>query len=250
MNLLILGATGGTGRALVDQALTLGHTVTAFARDPSKVRTKHPNLRTLKGDILEYASLEAALQSQDAVLSALGIRVPVMSVIVITILCQVVARLGHLLGPLGLIVRIGIPLLAYLFLFRSNPTLSDGTKNVVSAMEKARVKRFVCESSLGIGNSSGQLGFFYNYVLIPILLRNIFADKEVQEKVIGESSLDWVIVRPGALTNGPHTGVYRSGFDASDKSIQAKISRSDVADFMLKQLTTDAYLRKMPGLSY
>lgn len=250
MNLLILGATGGTGRALVEQALGQGHTVTAFARDPSKVRTTHANLRTLKGDILDYASLEAALHRQDAVLSALGIRIPVMPLIAIVILCQLSARLGHLLGPVGLLVRIGIPFLTYLFLFKRTTTLSEGTQNVVSAMEKAGVKRFVCESSLGVGNSRGQLGFFYNYVLIPILLRNVFADKEVQEKIIRESSLDWVIVRPGALTNGPCTGAYQSGFDASDKSIQAKISRADVADFMLKQLTTDACLRKTPGLSY
>ena len=116
-------------------------------------------------------------------------------------------------------------------------------------MEKLGVKRFVCESSLGIGDSRGQLGFFYNYMLIPILLRNIFADKEVQEKSLKESKLDWVIVRPGALTKGPGIGIYHSGFDASDKSVRAKISRADVADFMLKQLTTDAYLSKTPSVS-
>ena len=118
------------------------------------------------------------------------------------------------------------------------------------AMENLGIKRFVCESSLGIGDSKGQLGFLYNFVLIPILLRNIFADKEVQEKIIAASPLDWIIVRPGALTNGPRTGVYKSGFDPSDKSIQAKVSRADVADFMLKQATSDGYLRKAPGLSY
>jgi putative NADH-flavin reductase len=77
MNLLILGATGGTGRALVEQALEEGHTGTAFARDPAKVRTTHQNLRIAEGDILDYDSVEAALRGQDAVLSALGIRVRV-----------------------------------------------------------------------------------------------------------------------------------------------------------------------------
>ena len=250
MNLLILGATGGTGRALVEQALEQGYTVTAFARDPSQVRTTHPNLRTVKGDILDYDSVENAIRGQDAALSALGLQVKAMPITAIVILCQVIARLAHLLGPVGWLVRIGGPFLAILILYRRKTTLSDGTKNIVRAMEKLAVKRFVCESSLGIGNSKGQLGFLYNYVLIPILLRNIFADKEVQETVIGESRLDWVIVRPGALTNGPRTGVYRCGFDASDKSVQAKISRADVADFMLKQLTTDVYLSKTPGVSY
>jgi hypothetical protein len=117
-------------------------------------------------------------------------------------------------------------------------------------MEKLGVKRFVCESSLGIGDSKGQLGPLYNFVLIPLLLRNIFADKEVQEKLIQESPLDWVIARPARLTNGPHTGKYRSGFAADGSSIRAKISRADVADFMLQQLSSDDSLRKTPGISY
>jgi len=66
----------------------------------------------------------------------------------------------------------------------------------------------------------------------------------------GRSSLEWVIVRPAALTNGPRTGAYRSGFRPTDRSITAKISRADTADFMLKQLTDNTFLRKTPGLSY
>jgi putative NADH-flavin reductase len=250
MNLLIFGATGGTGRALVDQALAQGHNVTAFARDPSKVRTTHANLRVVKGDILDYNSVEAAMRGQGAALSALGIRVQVLPFIIIVTLCQLIARFGGIHGPAGWAIRIGVPILALLILYRRKTTLSEGTQNIVRAMEKLGVKRFVCESSLGIGDSKGQLGFLYNYLVIPILLRNIFADKEVQERVIEESKLDWVIVRPGALTNGPNTGAYRSGFDATDKSIRAKVSRASVADFMLKQLTADVFLRKTPGLSY
>jgi putative NADH-flavin reductase len=234
MNLVILGATGGTGRALVEQALALGHTVTAFARNPAKVRTTHPNLRVVQGDISNYESLEAAIRGHDAVLSALGVRVKVGPLLVIVILCQVLARLAHLTGAVGLLVRIGVPIMADLVLFARTSTLSEGTRNVARAMERLG---FVCESSLGIGDSKGQLGFFFNYLLIPVLLRNIFADKEVQEKVIGESSLEWVIVRPAALTNGPRTGVYRSGFETGDKSIRARTLRADVADFMLGQVT-------------
>jgi hypothetical protein len=166
------------------------------------------------------------------------------------ILCQLIARFTGLIGPVGWLVRIGVPLLAILILYRRTTTLSEGTRNIVIAMERVGVKRFICESSLGIGNSKGQLGFLYNYVLIPILLRNVFADKEVQEQVVRESKLDWVIVRPAVLTNGSRTRVYRSGFDAADKSIQTKISRADVADFMLGQLINDVYLSKTPGVSY
>ena len=250
MNLLIFGATGGTGRALVEQALQQGHTVTAFARNPSKVRTTHPNLRVVKGDIASYESVESALRGQDAALSALGMRIRGWPLIAVVLITQVIRRLFHLVGPIGWLVRLGLPLLAYFILFRRTSTLSDGTKNIVRAMEKLDVKRFICESSLGIGDSKGQLGLLFNYLMIPVLLRNIFADKEIQEQVIKQSHLDWVIVRPGRLTNGPRTGNYKSGFSTTDKSIQAKISRADVADFMLQQLTAEAYLKKTPGVSY
>src|SRR5207244_10881849 len=140
--------------------------------------------------------------------------------------------------------RLGIPLVTYfsLFPFRHMTVLSEGTKNITQAMEKLGVKRFICESSLGIGDSKGQLGPIFNYLMIPLLLRNIFADKEVQERVIIESKLDWVIARPARLTNGPHTGTYRSGFGIRDRSIRRKVSRADVADFMLAQVAGDAYL--------
>ena len=250
MNILILGSTGGTGRALVEQSLELGHVVTAFARDPSKIQTTHKNLRVVKGDILDCDSVEAALRGQDAVLSALGARVLVGPLLAVVLACQVGARFAHLIGPVGWLVRIGVPVLAVFLLNGRTNTLSEGTKNILRAMAKVGVKRLVCESSLGIGDSKGQLGFLYNYTLIPILLRNVFADKEVQEKLIRESNLDWIIVRPAALSNGPKTHVYRSGFDTTDTSIRGKISRADVADFMLGQLTGDAYLRKTPGISY
>jgi len=250
VNLLIFGATGGTGRELVEQALQQGHTVTAFARNPSKVRATHPNLRVVKGDIASYESVESALRGEDAALSALGIRIRGWPLIAVVLVTQVIRRLFHLVGPVGWLVRLGIPLLAYFILFRRTSTLSDGTKNIVRAMEKLNVKRFVCESSLGIGDSKGQLGPLFNYLVIPLFLRNIFADKEIQEQVIKQSQLDWVIVRPARLTNGPRTGNYKSGFSTTDESIQAKISRADVADFMLKQIAADAYLKKTPGLSY
>jgi len=249
MNLLILGANGGTGRALVEQALELGHVVTAFVRDPNKVKTKHANLRVAQGNILDAVSLESAMQGQDVVLSALGARLQVMAFILVTIACQLVVRFGELSGVLALVVRYGIPLATLFYIQRTN-VLSEGTQNIIKAMEKLGVCRFICESSLGVGDSKGQLGFFYDFVLIPLLLRGVFADKAVQEEIIRGSKLEWVIVRPGALTNGPRTGKYHSWTGREDKSIQRKISRADTADFMLKQVSEDTNVGKCPGLSY
>ena len=250
MNVLVFGATGGTGRALVEQALQQGHMVTAFARDPSKVRVTHKNLRVARGNILDPASVEAALKGQDAALSALGAPPPVSAVVLVALLCQLFARMAGLSGPLMLLVRLGLPLLALLVAQRRTTTLSDGTKNIVRAMEALGVRRFICESSLGVGDSRGQLGQFFNYFFIPLFLRPVFADKVVQEEVIKASKLEWVIVRPAALTNGPRTGNYRSWTGPPDGQMRRRISRADTADFMLRQLAEDTYLAKTLGLSY
>jgi len=132
----------------------------------------------------------------------------------------------------------------------ANTVLSKGTVAIMEAMERHGVRRFICISSLGVGDSAGQLGWLYNWLLIPLLLRNIFADKERQEQAIRQSGLDWTIVRPGALSNGPCTQVYRSGFSTTDRSIKARISRADVAHFLLTQLDDRTYVKRAVGFSY
>jgi putative NADH-flavin reductase len=127
---------------------------------------------------------------------------------------------------------------------------SEGTRNIVRAMEKAGVSRFICLSTLGVGDSRANLNFFWKHIMFGLLLRQSYADHVSQEDYVKESRLDWTIVRPGAFTDGDRTGVYRHGFPSTDKTIKGKISRADVADFMLKQLTDRTYLHETPGLSY
>ena len=211
MKLLIFGATGNTGKKLVMQALEQGHIVTAFARNPTDVKTKHDKLSVMKGDILDYVSVQRAMKGQDAVISALGIKT-----------------------------------------LKKNTILSDGTKNIINAMEKYGVKRFICMSSIGVGNSIQQkkeLGFLYNHIMIPFVLKNMFTDKEVQEHYIKESNLNWTIVRPAILTKGKRTGKAKC-YSHDDKNIKAKISRADVADYMLKQLSDKTNIHKTISLSY
>ncbi len=210
MKLLIIGATGGTGRELVQQALEHGHHVTAFARDPAKVKIKHERLVVVKGDVLDRTSVELAVKGMDAVLSALGHK------------------------------RWIIP----------TRIVSEGTRNIVTAMEKHGVRRLVCETSLGVSDSRGKLGLYYTLFVIPVIVFSYFRDKERQEKLIKESGLDWIIVRPGQLTNGKKRGKYRSGLDIGNYVTTVSISRADVADFMLKHLTGDIYLHKTPGVAY
>ncbi|MFZ6013193.1 MAG: NAD(P)-dependent oxidoreductase [Bacteroidota bacterium] len=127
---------------------------------------------------------------------------------------------------------------------------SEGTRNIVDAMEKVGVKRLICQSTLGAGDSRGNLNFFWKHIMFGILLKKALRDHEVQEKAVMESDLDWTVVRPAAFTDGGITHQYKHGFAPTDRSTTLKISRADVAAFMLKQLASDQYLRKTPGLAY
>ena len=126
----------------------------------------------------------------------------------------------------------------------------EGTRNIVEAMQGNGVKRLICQSSLGVGDSRANLPFFTKYIIVAVFLRHAFADHERQEAVIRQSSLDWTIVRPPHLKDGPRTEAYRHGFPSTDTRIKGWISRADVADFMLKQLVDDTYLHQTPGVSY
>lgn len=208
MDVLVFGASGATGREVVKQALDRGYSVRAFVRHPDKFEVKHANLALAVGDVTDYASVERAIRGVDAVASALGS--------------------GNSLG--------------------SHPELIDGVRNIVRAMEHAGVRRLVYLSMLGVGGSGTQLGLVDRYVVLPLLLRNVLRDHAEQEAIIKCSALDWVIVRPPRLTNGPYTGRYRSGEDVRERTLLASISRADVADFMVKQLTDDHYLHGTPAV--
>lgn len=208
MNILIFGATGGTGRELVKQALELGHQTTALVRNPDKFTLTHANLTVLKGDILKPETLAPAVKGQDAVLSALGT------------------------------TNLGV-----------NTIISDGTKNIIHAMESVGVKRFIVETTFGLAETKPYMNFLFGWIVVPFILKNVFADKEVQERYIMQSSLEWTIVRPTGLTNGAKTGVYQHGFKP-DAAIRGTISRADVAEFMLKQVSGKTYLRQAASISY
>jgi putative NADH-flavin reductase len=122
--------------------------------------------------------------------------------------------------------------------------LSDGTRNIIKAMEECGVHRFICMSSAGIlGNDAG---FLFGKIIMPLFLKQVFKDKKRQMKVIQGCNLDWVIVRPTALTDAPKTGKYKiTGHSPASRSIP----RTDVADFMLKLLTDRTYDRQMPAIA-
>jgi len=208
--ILIVGATGGTGRQLVARALERGYAVTALVRDPARLEIDHPQLTIVQGDVLDKAPVEAAVRGQDAVLCALG----------------------------------------HKRYFHPTRILSEGTRNILRAMEANGVGRFVCETSLGIGDSVGRMGLCYTLFVIPVILPFYFWDKTRQERLIAASSVDWVIVRPGVLTDRESRGRYRSGRGVGSFLWTVRVSRGDVADFMLNQLTSDTHLRTAAGVCW
>ncbi len=133
---------------------------------------------------------------------------------------------------------------------RKGTVRSEATRHIITAMKKLGIRRLICQSTLGVGNSRGNLNVLWKYIMFGLLLRQAYADHVRQEAHVKKSGLDWTIVRPGAFVDGELTGDYRHGFSGSDKTTKLKISRSDVADFMLKQLFDPRYLHKTPGLSY
>jgi len=207
VKVLIIGATGATGKILMREALAQGHKVTALARNPSAVASEDPRLRVVEGNALDVSSLEAAVAGQEAVLSALGTRSA-----------------------------------------RPTTLFSESTHNLIGAMDKHGVRRLVCITGVGVGDSKGHVGFLYDRIIRPFVVKNVYEDKERQEEEIKHSDLDWVIVRPAQLTDEPARGKYGVYLGGSYKV--KKISRVDVAAFMLAQLTDDTYLHKTPVITY
>jgi putative NADH-flavin reductase len=203
MHIALFGATGGTGRQVLEQALATGHTVKALARDPAKLEPRD-GLTVIAGDVLDQAATDACVEGTGAVICVLG------------------TKPG------------------------TEPIEAAGTERILAAMDKHGVKRLIAVSSMGIGDSIDQINLAFR-VIMNLTLKRIMQAKEQQERLIVGSSTDWTIVRPGGLTDGPRTGSYQAG---TDKSIKAsRVSRADVADFVLRQLTDDRYVRHTPAVS-
>jgi len=209
MRLLIVGASGGTGRALVQQALARGDEVTALVRNPARFPIADPRLTVVTGDVMKPETLDAAVRGQDAVLSALG----------------------------------------HKRWFHPSRILSTGTRNLIDAMRRHGVRRLVVETALGVGDSWWQMGLYYTLFVKIFILPFYFFDKGRQESVVRGSGLDWTLVRPGALNHRPSRGVYSEGPRVGHWLWTVSISRSDVAAFMLEQVAGSKYMRATVGIA-
>jgi uncharacterized protein YbjT (DUF2867 family) len=205
MKVLVLGATGATGKLIVRAARSQGHTIVAPVRDLAKGQDL-AGAELLEGDARDGKALSRALFGCDGVISSLGTA----------------------MSP-----------------FREVTLLSAATHALVEAMTVKHVRRLVCITGLGAGDSRDHGGFLFDNLIMPLLLRNVYEDKDRQEDIVRVSSLDWVLVRPMILNNKPANGTIRAQTDLS--SIHGgSIARADVAKFVVQQLTEDTWLRRAP----
>ena len=130
-----------------------------------------------------------------------------------------------------------------------SPIRSTGTLNVIRAMQKAGVSRLICQSTLGARESWSNLNFFWKRIMFGGLLRAVFRDHELQERLVEASGLNWTIVRPGAFTDGPATGTFKEAFPPTLRGLKLKITRSDIANFLTRQLTDLSYTNRAVAIS-
>ncbi|MFT8776631.1 MAG: NAD(P)H-binding protein [Gluconacetobacter liquefaciens] len=127
--------------------------------------------------------------------------------------------------------------------------LSRATRALVGVMNAQNVRRLVCITGLGAGDSRGHGGFFFDRLFLPLMLRHVYADKNRQEDVIRASALDWTIVRPTVLNDKPAHGRVRALTDLSGV-YGGTIARADVADFVVQQLVSSTWLHKTPLITW
>lgn len=209
MKILIIGGSRGIGRAMLECAVKRGFEATVLARFPEKIDADESKITILKGDVLNKDDLTSAVKGQDAVCSFIGVPIT----------------------------------------FKPVSLFSRAAENIVAVMENNTEQKFVAVTGIGAGDSKGHGGFLYDKIFKPIFLSTIYQDKDREEEIIQSSALDWLIVRPAGLTNGPRTGKYRV-IDNLDGIVAKRISRMDVADFILNQIEEPSQFGKAVLLTY
>lgn len=205
MKVIVFGATGKTGLEIVKQGLEQGHEVTAFVRDPRKLDAAELDLQ----DKNLHVAIGDVFDS-----ATIEAALPDHDAVLVSLGTRSLGR---------------------------TTVRSEGTKNIMDAMKKQGIRRILVVTALGVHESWGQLDWAAKAFFVT-LLRNVKVDHEAQEDLVRHSGLDWTIVRPGGLTDKEMTASYTHGTETSIRA--GRIARADVADFMLEQLSSDAYLQK------
>ena len=205
---LIIGASKGIGFEATRQSLDAGHEVRAFARSAGSINLSNPRLEKIQGDALNAQDSAAALHGIDVVMQTLGVRV------------------GDLWQPVTL--------------------FSAATRVLVAAMESQGIKRLICVTGFGAGDSGASISLLQR-IPFELVFGRAYRDKSEQERLIKQSSLDWTIVRPGVLINASRSGRYKILKTAAQWR-NGIVSRANVADFLVRMIDDASYARQAPVL--
>lgn len=200
MKVLVIGAAGRTGRAVVKHSLAAGHQVTAFVHKADEYR--EPNVRVIGGDATDSGAIGAAVFGQDAVLDTIGGKTP----------------------------------------YKATTLETSAASLIIAAMQRHGVRRLVVTSMLGEGDSTANAPI-YERILVSTFLRGTKKDKAMMESTVKASDLDWVILRPAILTDDPSKANVQV-FETETGEKAHKITRDDLASFMVAQLSSDEYLHR------
>lgn len=212
MNVLLLGATGFSGKEVLNELLSKKHNVTIITRNKSSVDSTDENLTVLEGNVMDENLINEAVKNQDAVINCLGI------------------------GGKGNA--------------KPNNLLSDATKILVNSMERSNVKRLLCMSNVGAGNSMRFQPWIFSKVILPYFmkwLKVIIDDKNIMEPIVMNSNLDWTILRFPNIVNKPPKGKIITTLDG--KGLKMSIANKDLAHFIVEQLNDNEFIYKAPCVS-
>ena len=201
MNLVVLGATGRTGRLVVEQAIASGHTVTALVRSPEMLPAGNSNLRVVTGQATDASAVAQAMQGADAVISTLG----------------------------------GKP-----------PVISDSTGAIVAAAQKTGVSRVVVLSTFAAERDRLDAA---TRLLTGIGMRAMLKDKSAGEEMLRRSDLEWTIVYASILSDDPATGSVVVLPEGAKRSLSQKISRADLAAWMVEAASGVQFTRRGVGIT-
>ena len=200
MRIVIFGASGKTGKLLIEQALENGHQVIAYVRKLGSISINHSNLKLVEGNLNDKLKLKDTITGTDVCISVLGGK----------------------------------------SLIHRTPELVEGIANIIEAMENAGTKRFIYMSSSGAGDSRFLMAQPIRFLIVNLFLRVPLADQNSNEELISKSKLEWTIVRPGGLTDGLMTKDVKYGKDIVLMKGNRSISRASVASFILNQIDNKA----------
>ena len=213
---LVVGATGGSGRATVNALLEKGHRVTAFARHADALAGRSDRLETINGDAMNPDDVDRAVKGHDAVVVTLGISENPIRV--------------RLFGAKG----------------TANRVRSEGTRNVIAAMKKHGVRRLVVQSSYGVGETKDRPRGL-DRLFLALLLKPQIADTEAQEVAVREGDVDWVLVQPVHLADDEETEMPFASADGDVREM--KVSRRRVGRFLAEAVGASAWVGRSVALS-